>query len=254
MSVTYNDLSFTQFPDSIDTYNYFSDPTIEDIQLIKQYQSYFNAGNISSAAKILEDNPSLQNKIINANNLNKLIDSVKAIQRLYMSDIQSYIMELVSYKNLYSSKVTYSKYDVVDYNNQAYMCISTNCPMGTLPTNKDYFISLSLKGDKGESGTGLSPRGTWNEYVQYYKDDLVSYNDVLWAANEDNIGFIPSDNSSKWYNVLSMNINYVNLKIQNEEIDKIFDGSAILSDDDTGVNEDSNESITKEDIDNVLGT
>lgn len=252
MSVTYKDLVFSQFPDEIDAFQYFSDPTIDDVPLIKQYQSYFNSGNISSAAKILEDNPMLQNKIINANNLNKLVDSIKALQRLYMSDIQSYIMEVVTYKNAYSSKTTYSKYDVVDYNNQAYMCISVNCPMGTLPTNKDYFIPLSLKGDIGVSGTGLSPRGYWNEYVQYYKDDLVSYKNVLWAANEDNIGFLPSDTSSKWYSVLSMNINLIDLKLQNDEIDKIFDGSAVLSDDDTGVTEDSNESITKEEIDDVV--
>ena len=253
MSTTYPNFSHTNYPDEIDTFQYFSDPTDNDVALIKQYQSYFNTGNISAAAKVLEDNPSLKNKIINATNLNKIIDAIKAIETLYMSDIQSYIMEVVTYKNVYSPKVTYSKYDVVDYNGHAYMCISS-CPIGTLPTNKDYFIPLSLKGDKGESGTGLSPRGVWNEYIQYYKDDLVSYNNVLWAANEDNIGFLPSDTSTKWYHVLSMNINYINLKIQNDEIDKIFDGSAILSDDDTGVSGDSNESITKDEIDNVLST
>ena len=251
MSLTYPSYAHTSYPDAIDTFQYFSDPTADDVTLIKQYQSYFNTGNISSAAKILEDNPSLQNKIVNANNLNKIIDALKAIETLYMSDIQTYIMELVTYRDEYSTKQTYSKYDVVQYNQQVYMCIALNCPMGTLPTNTNYFIPLTLKGEKGESGTGLTPRGVWNESVQYYKDDLVSYNNVLWAANENNIGYLPSDTSSKWYDVLSMNINFSTLKIQNDEIDKIFDGTAVLSDDDTGVVEED-ESITNEEIDDVI--
>jgi len=251
MSLTYPTYVHTSYPDKIDTFQYFSDPTADDVTLIKQYQSYFNAGNISSAAKILENNPSLQNKIVNANNLNKIIDALKAIETLYMSDIQTYIMELITFKDEYSAKQIYSKYDVVQYNQQVYMCVVLNCPMGTLPTNTDYFIPLTLKGEKGESGTGLTPRGVWNENVQYYKDDLVSYNNVLWAANENNIGYLPSDTSSKWYDVLSMNINFSTLKIQNDEIDKIFDGSAVLSDDDTGVIEED-ESITNEEIDDVI--
>ena len=230
MSKTYSDLVHSQFPDSIDSYSYFSDPTIDDIQLIKQYQNYFNSGNISSAAKILEDNPTLQNKIINANSLNKFVDSIKAMQRLYMSDIQSYIIELVTYKDEYSSKVIYSKYDVVKYNNQAYMCISLNCPMGTLPTDKNYFIPLSLKGDKGDSGTGLAPRGIWDETIQYYKDDVVSYNNTLWAASEENINRIPSNESTVWYSVLSLNTILENLKISNSDIDAIIDGTAELKD------------------------
>ena len=234
MSVTYKDLVFSQFPDEIDAFQYFSDPTIDDVALIKQYQSYFNSGNISSAAKILEDNPRLQNKIINANNLNKIIDAIKAIQLLYRDDIQTYIMELVTYRGVYSSKISYSKYDIVLYNEFAYMCISSNYPMGVLPTDTNYFIKLTLKGDKGESGTGLTPMGIWDANTQYYLNDLVAYNNVLWASNTSNINSKPSDESSVWYAVLSLNIVLEELKISNSEIDDIINGNAEQKDDETG--------------------
>ena len=252
MSQVYSDLYYTNFPDAIDSYSYFSDPTADDVPLIKQYQTYFNAGNIAAAAQILESNPSLQNKIINANSLNKFVDSIKAMQRLYKEDVQSYIMDLITYKGEYAVKVTYSKYDVVKYGNMVYMCISLNCPMGTLPTDTNHFVPLTLKGDQGESGTGLTPRGVWSEYVAYYANDLVALNNVLWVAKEDNIGQAPSSTSSVWYSALSLNITLTDLKIKNEDIDAIINGSAVLKDDDAFTSQEDAESITKDDIDNVL--
>ena len=109
MSRTYPNFINTVYPDQVDNFQYFSDPTTDDVLLIKQYQSYFNAGNLTAAGKILEGNPSLQNKIINANNLNKIIDALKAIETLYRDDLQTYLMELVSYKGEYSTKTVYSK-------------------------------------------------------------------------------------------------------------------------------------------------
>ena len=234
MGKVYGDLYYTNFPENIDSFEYFSDPSVNDVPIIKQYQSYFNSGNLTDAGKLLEDNPSLQNKIINANNLNKLVDSIKAIQRLYRDDLQTYLMELVSYKGEYSTKTVYSKYDIVLYNGFSYMATSLNCPMGTLPTNQDYFIQLTLKGDQGPSGFGLSPRGSWSNNTQYYTDDLVAYNNVLWAANQDNINSRPNDNSTVWYAVLSLNIILSEIKIANSEIDDVINGTAEFSDDKTG--------------------
>ena len=234
MSLTYSDLYFSSFPDATDTFSYFSDPTAEEVPLIKQYQSYFNSGNLTAAGKILEDNPNLRNKIINANNLNKFVDAIKAMQRFYMQDVRNYLMELVTYRGLYSSKVSYTKYDIIIYNGLAYMCSDFNCPVGTPVANTNWFIPLSIVGEKGDSGLGLSPRGIWDSNTQYYTDDLVAYNNVLWAAHTDNINANPSDDSSIWYAVLSLNIVLEELKMSNNEIDDIINGIAEPKDDDTG--------------------
>ena len=253
MSNLYPDLLYTAFPDQLnDTYEYMQDMTADLVGLVSQYETLINTKRFNEAVKLLSENPSLNRIYFNAEKYNKIIDSIKALQRLYKDDVQTYILNLANNRGEYSSSSKYTKYNIVYYESLPYLNISSNTPIGTLPTNTTYWYPLAIRGEQGESGLGLTPRGKWNEYTQYYKDDLVSYNNVLWAANEDNIGFLPSDTSSKWYDVLSMNINFSTLKIQNSEIDKFFDGSAMLSDDDTGVTEDSNESITKVEIDNVL--
>jgi hypothetical protein len=222
MSTTYSDLIYSNYPDSCDTYEYMNDLSLETLNLAKQYQDLINSNKFTDAAQLLIDNPNLNKIMFNAEKYNKLIDSVKAIERLYFSDIQTYIMELVKYKGTYSSSQKYTKYDVVEYNSMIYMCISLSTPIGTSPTDDTYWYPLSIKGDQGESGTGLSPRGVWNSEIQYYKDDLVSYNNQLWAAKEDNINSLPNNDSTIWYSVLYSDVtkDYVNTKF-NESKDYI---------------------------------
>lgn len=235
MSITYSDLIFTNYPDACDSYEYMSDLTTDLIALVSQYELLINSKKFTEAAQLLADNPSLNRIYFNAEKYNKIIDSIKAVQRLYFSDIQNYIEELITYRGEYSKQISYKKYDVVKYTDSlVYMCTSSNCPMGTLPTNTDYFIQLCIVGEKGESGTGLTPRGVWNDSTQYYTDDLVAYNNVLWAAGSDNIKSQPSDDSTVWYEVLSLNIIFNNIKITNSEIDDIVNGTAELKDDETG--------------------
>lgn len=253
MSKTYEDLVYTNFPEEVDTFEYFSDPTANDTQLIKQYQTYFNSGNLTSAAKILVDNPTLRNKIINADNLNKLLDAIKSSQRFYKENIMQYIMNVVVNRGDYSSAIKYEIYNVVYYQDLPYMCISNNTPIGVLPTNKTFWYPLAIVGQQGESGTGLSNRGQWSEYKVYNKDDLVSLNNVLWAATADNIiGETPSSTSAYWDSVLSLNIVLSELKIPNEDIDAIMNGSATSKDDDATTMPEAAESISKDEIDNVL--
>ena len=91
MSSTYSDLVYTSFPDSSDTYEYMSDLTADLVLLASQYETYINNKKFNEAAKLLKDNPLLNKIYFNAEKYNKLIDSIKAIQRLYKDDIQSYI-------------------------------------------------------------------------------------------------------------------------------------------------------------------
>lgn len=54
-------------------------------------------------------------------------------------------------------------------------------------------------GKDGESGTGLTPRGNYLESIEYFKNDLVSYNGKLYYALQNNTGQLPdSENSTYW--------------------------------------------------------
>lgn len=207
MSTTYPEL-LNNFPDELDNFDRFQDPAIEDLTLINNYYTAFNAGDLAGAAAILTTNPTLQTKIINAENLNKIRDAIISMQKFYLDDISNILEDLVSYKDVYSPTAQYEKYDVIGYtidlHLQYFMCINNSVPIGTLPTNTTYFVPLTLKGEQGVSGTGLSYRGEWSSATQYYKDDCVSDNNKLWAANANNLNSKPALDNSDWVLVVDI--------------------------------------------------
>ena len=80
ISITYPELIGTSFPDAIDTYEKLSDITLGTLQQALQYSSLYNQGKLTEAYALLEQYPDLKRCIINADKINKLIDSTKALQ------------------------------------------------------------------------------------------------------------------------------------------------------------------------------
>lgn len=197
MSVTNPDLTGTKFPDEIDNWDRWIDPTIQTIVAIQKYQSLYNQSKFDEANEVISNNPTLKRIIVNAESLNKLQDAIISMERFYFSDFQAYLQNIVHYEGNYLATKKYTKYSIVtniDHNIQeAYLCIKADCPIGTPPTDLTYWIPWTAKGEKGESGAGLTPRGGWSEYVDYYKDDMVSWNNKLWASLNDNTGKEPSE-------------------------------------------------------------
>lgn len=203
----YPDLYESTFPESVDNFDRYLDPSIDMLAAIQQYYSYMNTGNIAAANAVLELNPMLKRAVLNAENMNKLRDAIIALERYYFSDVQTYLQNIVVYKDTYSASVKYNKYNVVNYTvdgiTLAYMCISDATPIGTVPTNEDYWIAMTMQGEPGESGTGLSPRGPYGSSTLYFADDMVSHNNALWVCVADNtIGQTPSTSSAYWWRLL----------------------------------------------------
>ena len=207
MSILYPDLE-NNFPDSVDNFDKFLDPTIATLTAINQYYVLFDSGDLAGATAILNANPTLKQMIINADNLNKLRDGIVSLQRYYMDDIQQYLVELINYRGVYSGSATYTKYDVVNYTigtaTESYMGISTTIPISTLPTDTSYFIKITLRGDQGASGTGLSYRGGWLSSTQYYLNDCIAYNNMLWSAKRNNLNVVPLLVSDDWLMIMEI--------------------------------------------------
>ena len=127
-------------------------------------------------------------------------------------------MEMIKSPVTYSVTTEYNKYDTVSYtvdnSLEYFLCISNNTPIGTLPTNTSYFIQLTLKGDKGASGTGMSPRGGWLGATQYYANDCVAHNGVLWYATVDNYGSEPTDTNTNWVSFMSYHVQIIQSSTQ----------------------------------------
>ena len=206
MSNLYGEFIYTNFPDQpYDTYEYMQDINSDLVDLASQYEALIGLKKFNDAANLLKSNPSLNRIYFNAEKYNKLIDSIRATQRLYSEDVRKYILELMSFKGEYSNLQKYIRYNVVRFNSMIYLCIS-DCPLGTLPTNTTYWYPLSIKGERGFSGLGLSFDGVYNSNTTYNKESAVSFGTCLYASTiDDNLANIPSKTSNAWELIINFN-------------------------------------------------
>ena len=205
MSVTYPERTETNFPEAVDNVTRMSDLSFEDIPLVQQYYSYYNAGNITAANAILEANPSLKNKIFNAAKFNKLADGIGAVQEYFVSDLQTYLNEQLTYREPYNPDSTYSKTNIVDFNGEGYICRIDNT-IGVSPVSgqtTETWALIAKQGIQGASGIGLAPKGIWSSDVNYYTDDCVADNNTLWQCATPNINSKPSIANNNWIELVS---------------------------------------------------
>lgn len=73
----------TSFPNQIQNFPEMQDITAQDATLVQQYQNAMQAGNLSLARQILTQIPNSQNKIVTADYLNTIKDTVIAVQKYF---------------------------------------------------------------------------------------------------------------------------------------------------------------------------
>lgn len=226
MSVTYEDLEYTKYPDSIDTFDRIINPTVSDLPAIKSYYRCIDNNDLEGANQIVEDNPRLKRMKLDYENINKIYDSLIAIERFYFTDVQTYIMNVVRPKGTWNSTTKYVKMDVVNYINngaiESYLCIGhpnthENPPIGTVPTDTNYWLSITLRGEKGASGTNLSPRGKWSIVSQYEVNDMVTHNNAIYYAATSNEQSEPTQVDG-----VSTNDNWVCVMVLSQAADTIL--------------------------------
>ena len=219
MSVLYPDLSLTAFPGDIDSFTTWLDIIASDGALVLQYQQAMQAGNTVLANQILAQIPSATQKIIKATDLNKMTQAILAVERFYKTDVEPYIQEQqanwleiiqrFSYKGEWASGTTYEVNNFVSYTVSGATLIylaTSNPPVGTPPTNTNYWRLLSIQGQQGPSGEGVSYRQEWNSSTQYYTDDTVTYGGALWIATQNSQGQTPQSGSQYWQLVMSLGL------------------------------------------------
>ena len=73
------------FPQQVQTFNQMQDISASDGTLIAQYQAAMQAGNLALAKQILAQIPNNQNKIITADYLNTINDTVVAVEQYFQA-------------------------------------------------------------------------------------------------------------------------------------------------------------------------
>lgn len=217
MSALYPDLSLTNFPSSVDQFMTFLNIVSSDGPLIAQYQAAMEAGNTTLANQILTQIPQGTQKIITATDLNTLSQAMLAVERFYLTDIEPYVQNLqqswlsvinqFSYKGVWQSGSSYVTNNLVSYTvsglNLVYIATSTP-PVDTAPTNTQYWRLLTIQGQQGASGEGLSYRQEWNSSTQYATNDAVTYDGAIWMALQASQNRIPDSNPQYWQLVMNL--------------------------------------------------
>lgn len=75
----------TSYPNSVQTFPQMIDLTASDGPLAQQYQIAMQAGNLALAKQILAQIPNNQNKIITADYLNTINDTVLAVEQYFQA-------------------------------------------------------------------------------------------------------------------------------------------------------------------------
>lgn len=217
MSALYPDLDFTNYPGELDNITLKSNITnATDAQLVAQIQASILAGDFANASAILNANPQLNGKIFNANDYNRIRDAILALERFYNSDIKNYITEKqatwgaevdkFNYKGVYSPTTQYYKNNMVDYTTTEgtflYLCIQQP-DTGIAPTNTNYWRILTLRGERGLSGEGLSFAWVWDSTMEYNVNDVVVYGNKWWVSTQVNRGQQPANGSAYWTEILT---------------------------------------------------
>ena len=217
MSTLYPDLSFTNYPNSLDNIALKSNITNStDAGLVEQIQNYILAGNFSGAANILNTNPQLNGKIFNANDFNTLRDAILALERFYTNDVSLYVknkqnewqsqVDRFNFKGVYSPSTQYYQNNMVNYTDAngtlLYLC-TVQPPVNTPPSNTSYWRVLTLLGERGASGDGFSFNWIWDATTEYKLNDVVLYGINWWAATQTTKGNEPVSGSPYWSVVLT---------------------------------------------------
>lgn len=212
MSATYQDLEFTTFPDAIQNFTTMQDVTASDGALIKQYQEAMENGDLETAQKIYQQIPDANTKIINSIKINTIQDTAMALERFFKNDLTNYVsqkqeewLNIVNQFTLignYNNQSSYLKHNLVYYpdesSNVVYMAI-TDVPSGISPLNPSHWRQLTIQGEKGDKGDGISYVGEWQSTVSYEENVLVTYKNGLYLSLQSpNIGNIPFSSLTYW--------------------------------------------------------
>lgn len=185
--------------------------TVADAEAVVGYQQAMQAGDNTLAQQYYNQITSANQKFVDATKMNTLMDTCVALQKFYTSDIEPYIesqqdiwearIDQFNYIGEYSATQQYELNNFVTYTvsgvTQVYICI-LRPSIGTSPTNTTHWRQLSIRGMQGVSGTNLSFRYAWSSTETYYDEDIVAFDNKVWACIQQNSNQTPAEGSSYW--------------------------------------------------------
>ena len=92
----YEEYPRSNFPVSVDNWENMLDINAITAPIAAQYNNLIAANNFTGAAALLESNPDLKKTLFNAEKINQLMDGIKALQKFFKDEVETYVDELFS--------------------------------------------------------------------------------------------------------------------------------------------------------------
>lgn len=194
-------------PNTIDWLHY-QDIQIQDVNTRNSFNAFMSKGQYAEAIALLEksSNP-LKGKAFIAETINKITTGLTYLEKEFDTNVNLFLTELsatyyklidnLAYKQSWQAEVEYIPYNFVVYQNEVYMCFA-KCPIGTLPTDENYWLKIGLRGEEGAPGIDAQMKYSWQENTSYEVNDIVSYHGDLYVAIKPNQNSIPSTSTEEW--------------------------------------------------------
>lgn len=177
------------------------DMHLSNEDIFHSYYTNVSEKNISQASQLIENNSQIQNQITDSDNINRLITATNNNEKIIKENIDGFLdKQLQEFQNLidqtvvmgaYSSTVQYDIHNLVYYQSKGYYAYKKP-PIGTLPTNTNYWSEYDIRGLKGYGGVNLNFKFAWDANTVYQPMDCVFYQNKLWFANMTNQGVAPN--------------------------------------------------------------
>lgn len=205
------------FPTTIDNIPQWLNVTSTDSTLLNEFQTAIRSGDFATANTKLTQIQNYSQKIINADNVNKLRDCILKLEQFYGTDVEPYIeakqveweniLAMFSYIKTFDSVTQFYKNNIVSYSlnglMQLYICTVTPPTVGIFPTDTNYWRVFTIQGKQGASAVGVTTFAfDWNSATTYVVDTIVYYDGSWWITTQTSTNNVPSSGSQYWDLVL----------------------------------------------------
>lgn len=151
--------------------------------------------------------------LIDTETWNKLCDCIVNMENF----TKETFFEYYRYRGKYDNEIAYKIFNSVTYTNgHTYLLYnSKNYRKGIIPTNEDYWIQMTQKGDKGDKGDnaiGLIPKGSWKDKEDYLINSCVEYQGSVYECIKNNKGKPPVENPDCWRLLLAKGITVTTIR------------------------------------------
>lgn len=205
--------ALSNFPNTIDTFQLHTNLSASDKTDYLRFQALSLQTTLSPSEQDELTNLTIKirNKLFLPEDINAIQDSISNLQMFFKDNVTGYIqtkqaefqaeIDKFAFFDEYNPTTTYQKKNTVSYQGQSYICKENNV-LAVLPTDTSKWALIAKQGAKGEQGTpgiGLRFKGTYNQSLSYFKDDVVQFGGNLFACLQDNIGQQPDPKQDTIY-------------------------------------------------------